>query len=122
MSLLNAINKRINQSRTSLYRWSIASRVDWFDQLTSISGVCRTHRWNRYRRPAVPVRSGPVRSGPVRYRSGFRTGRSTVRPVIHRSTGHSPFDRSYAVRPVVYRSTGLCRSTGHSPFDRSFAV
>ena len=34
-----------------------------------------SHRWNRYR-------------------SGFRTGRSTVRPVIRRSTGRLPFDRS----------------------------
>ena len=36
----------------------------------------------------------PFRSGPVRYRSGFRTGRSAVRPVIRRSTGRLPFDRS----------------------------
>ena len=41
-----------------------------------------------------PFRPGPVRSGPVRYWSGFRTGRSTVQPVIRRSTGRLPFDRS----------------------------
>jgi hypothetical protein len=40
------------------------------------------------------------RSGPVRYRSGFQTGRSAVRPVSYRSTGQLPFDRSITVRPV----------------------
>ena len=41
-----------------------------------------------------PFRSSPVQSGPVRYRAGFRTGRSAVRPVIRRRTDRLPFDRS----------------------------
>ena len=66
------------------------------------------HRWNRYRRPAVPTRSGPVRSG-----TGLDFGPAGL-----------PFDRSFAVRPAVYRSTGLtgrpvdCRSKSHLSFDR----
>ena len=51
----------------------------------------------------------PFRPGPVRYRSGFRTGRSTVRPVIRRSTGRLPFDRldrSIAVRTAICRLIG----------------
>ena len=79
------------------------------------TNIRSSHRWNRYRRPAVPVRSGPVR-----YRSGFRTGRSTVRPVIRRSTGLMPFDRSFTVRPVFAVRPVIRRSTGHLPFDRSF--
>ncbi len=41
------------------------------------------HRWNRYRRPA----------GPVRSRSRFQTGRFAFRPVSCRSIGRLPFDR-----------------------------
>jgi hypothetical protein len=46
----------------------------------------------------------------------FKTSRSAVRPVNHRSTERSSFDRSITVRPAVHRSTG------RSPFDRPVTV
>ena len=57
-----------------------------------------------------PFRAGPVRSGPVPVWISDRP--------VYRSTGHSPFDRSFTVRPVrpVDRSiavrTAICRLIG----------
>ncbi len=49
------------------------------------------------------------RSGPVRSRSGFRTGRSAVRPVTTGRPAGLQLDRSQLVDRPVYRSTGRDR-------------